>query len=465
MMIHDVFDDVEAETDLGRAVFPFFSSLIKAGPDLGKLRFRKPRTVVIYGEIKAVFCGRKAQSDGTPRFRVTGGVHHIVIDGLFDLKRIQVSHAVLLNGGREMDLHGRQPAFVLWSELLQKIRKAGPAKGSLLDPVFHPGILEDGTDKKTHLVDLVQNGRKIVILFGLVILILQKLHLTGDDGQRRFQFMCDVAHQFFPHVLKLGHIPVLPEQKIIVVVQVIDVLLDLALHEIDLVGKLPQFVKEALFRKTLGKVILHHALDQLADPGQRPCDPFGKEQGKKGAEENGQQEQITQYLSGIADAAVEHPGIFINQDIKKMLILTDQAAKRNGLAAFLRIVSSRGIFRIECCLLADLIRNDGIAAFRAGSIDQLKITVADVDDRKGIFQRKKGFFVFISQVVEIQAPDKGKSVVDLSFFAEQIIILCKKTVEKQGPAKEQNQKEVNEKEDLSTQFTHSSPQNDNRHHR
>ena len=38
MMIHDVFDDVEAETDLGRAVFPFFSSLIKAGPDLGKLR-------------------------------------------------------------------------------------------------------------------------------------------------------------------------------------------------------------------------------------------------------------------------------------------------------------------------------------------------------------------------------------------------------------------------------------------
>ena len=62
---------------------------------------------------------------------------------------------------------------------------------------------------------------------------------------------------------------------------------------------------------------MHHALDQLPDPGQRPRDPFGKKQGKKGAEENSQQEQITQYLSGIADAAVEHPGVLIDQDIKK----------------------------------------------------------------------------------------------------------------------------------------------------
>ena len=38
MMIHDVFDDVEAETDLGRAVFPFSSSRLLTEVSGGKQR-------------------------------------------------------------------------------------------------------------------------------------------------------------------------------------------------------------------------------------------------------------------------------------------------------------------------------------------------------------------------------------------------------------------------------------------
>ena len=66
---------------------------------------------------------------------------------------------------------------------------------------------------------------------------------------------------------------------------------------------------------------------------------------------------------------------------------------------------------------------------------------------KGTFQREKGFLVFVSQVVEIQAPDKGKRFVDLSFLAEQVMILCKKTVEKQAPPRKRSRKRSMKKDE------------------
>ena len=92
--------------------------------------------------------------------------------------------------------------------------------------------------------------------------------------------MGDVAHELFPHIFKLSHIPVLPKQKIVVVIQVVDILLDLVLHEVDLRGKFSKLVEAALLGKVFGEVVIHHALDKLTDLGQRPGDPLRKQQGK-----------------------------------------------------------------------------------------------------------------------------------------------------------------------------------------
>ena len=66
MMIHHVFNDVEAEPNLRGAVFPFFSGLIKAGPDLGAPLPEAASRRYIRKMLRSM---ESAQSDGTARFR------------------------------------------------------------------------------------------------------------------------------------------------------------------------------------------------------------------------------------------------------------------------------------------------------------------------------------------------------------------------------------------------------------
>ena len=60
--------------------------------------------------------------------------------GVIFLVLIKISHAGLLNESGEPDFEGGEPALILGLQVEKKVREAGPAKGSLLDFVFHLGI-------------------------------------------------------------------------------------------------------------------------------------------------------------------------------------------------------------------------------------------------------------------------------------------------------------------------------------
>ena len=62
--------------------------------------------------------------------------------------------------------------------------------------------------------------------------------------------MGDGAYQFFAQVFEFRHVPVLLQEEVVVVVQVVDVPLDFVRHMVDIARQLSQLIPRHFFRDT-----------------------------------------------------------------------------------------------------------------------------------------------------------------------------------------------------------------------